>query len=495
MSPGRRTTYPQVTAARREEDLEARELLDEPLEAASWSAVVETLKLRLSPHTFRTYVGAARVHSSAPGILRLGYPTRFLIDMVRDHYRAIFEEELLSVANRHVTIELEMYEPPPALASPSPAAPVVLSPAQQPQRPAPVFVQPAGPGEPPASRRAANGLDSRYSFESFVVGQSNQFAHAACRAVAESPGRIYNPLFIWGGVGLGKTHLMQAVGNKAVADRPGLQVLYTSSEQFTNELISAIQNKRMNEFRRRYRECDLLLIDDVQFLARKPATEEEFFHTFNALHQQNKQIIVTSDTVPHEIDNMEERLRSRFQSGLIADVQPPEMETRMAILKAKALVMRLDLQDEVALFLATHIRQNVRELEGSLTRIAAFGSLMSGPLTIEVCKDVLKSILVNKGQRVDAEQIIKHCAEYFRVSVADIKGPVRKKQLARARQAAMFLARKLTGASYPELGEKFGGKDHSTVINAVQRVPELMAEDDDFRKSVETLERELGAAM
>jgi chromosomal replication initiator protein len=485
MSPVRHTAYPQAAEAPLAEELVADALLQEPLEEQSWSAVVETLQERLSAHTFRTYVAVARVHSSAPGVLRLAYPTRFLIDLVRDHYRSLFEEELLAVANRRISIELEMYEPAPAIAlEVVPAAP---SEEGAPPKALAVHVEARRPGEPPPSRRSANGLDSRYTFESFVVGTSNQFAHAACKGVADAPGTTYNPLFIYGGVGLGKTHLMQAVGNKACADRPGIQVLYTTSEQFTNDLITAIQNKRMHEFRKRYRECDILLIDDVQFLAKKPATEEEFFHTFEALHQQK--------TVPHEIDNMEERLRSRFQSGLIADVQPPEMETRIAILKSKAQAMNLELYDEVALFLATHIRQNVRELEGCLTRIAAFGSLVRQPLSVEVCKDVLKSVLVNKGQKVDVEQIIKHCAEHFHVSVQDIKGPVRKKQLARARQAAMFLSRKLTGSSYPELGDKFGGKDHSTVINAVQRVPELMAEDDDFRKSVEVLERELSAAM
>jgi chromosomal replication initiator protein len=471
-------------------------LLDGPVEEEAWNAVSQTLRERLSAHTFRTYVGVAHVLGSRPGVLRLGYPTHFMVDVVRDHYKAEFEKELLAVANRRVVIELEMYEPPPAV---KPAVALVSrEPASVPDtvkvRHVPLPLEAVAPGEPPTSRRSVNGLDSRYTFDAFVVGGSNQFAHAACKAVADAPGRNYNPLFIWGGVGLGKTHLMQAVGNKALADKPGLQVLYTSAEEFTNQLVTSIQHKRMHEFRRRYRECDILLIDDIQFVAGKSATEEEFFHTFNALQQQKKQIIVTSDTVPQGIDGMEERLRSRFQSGLIADVQPPEMETRIAILKTKAQAMRLNLEDEVALFLATHIRQNVRELEGSLTRIAAFANLMRGPLTVEVCKDVLKTILHNKGEKVGVEQIIKHCAERFGVTVADIKGPVRKKQLARARHTAMYLSRKLTDASFPELGEKFGGKDHSTVINAVQRVPELMAEDSDFRKTVETLERELDAA-
>jgi chromosomal replication initiator protein len=498
MSPNFPTTYPQADEAA----LEAQAHLDERLEVAAWRAVGETLSQRLSGHTYRTYVASARVLSSDVGLLRLGYATRFMLDMVRDHYRPLFEEELLRVANRRVAVELEIAEPLPEDPSAPPVLVEHLAPALL-SRPATaiapvrarVTVEPSGPGEPPPSRRGANGIDSKYTFESFVVGASNQFASAACKAVADGPGRTYNPLFLWGGSGLGKTHLMQAVGNKALADRPGLNIIYTSSEQFTNELITGIQTNKMHEFRRRYRECDLLLVDDVQFLAGKKATEEEFFHTFNALHSQNKQIIISSDTVPHEIDDMEERLRSRFQWGLIADVQPPEMETRVAILKTKAASMRLQLADDVTTFLATHIRQNVRELEGSLTRIAAFANLMKGPLTVDVCKDVLRSLLSNRGEKLDCEQVIKVCSEHFKVTVAEIKGPSRTKHLARARQAAMFLSRRLTGASFPEIGKRFGKKDHSTVIHAVQRVPELMAEDMDFRKSVETLERALSRSL
>lgn len=464
------------------------ELLGEALESAAWGAVRDTLETRLSGHTFRTYVASARVLSTATGILRLGYSNRFLIDMVRDHYRATFEEELLQVANRRIAVELELDETQAIAPAPAPAKAKAKSPAAAPARP---VVEPLGPGEPPPQQRIQGGLDTRYTFESFVTGTSNHFAHAACQAVSAQPGKLYSPLFLWGGSGLGKTHLMQAVGHEVVRHDPRKQVLYATSEQFTNELIAAIQTRRMNEFRRRYREVDVLLIDDVQFLARKPATEEEFFHTFNALHQAGKQIIVSSDTPPQDIDHLEERLRSRFRMGLVADIQAPDMDTRVAILKAKSRAMSVELPQDVAVFLASHVRQNVRELEGALLRITAYANLMRGPLTVDVCREVLRSLLVNQGRKVDTDLIIKRCAEHFRVTIADIKGRVRKKQIVRARQAAMYLARRLTKSSYPELGGQFGGKDHSTVINAVKRVPQIMAEDEDFRASVESLEREM----
>ncbi len=499
------TTYPQAGDPAATDPMatgddaapEAERQLGESLERAGWTAVVETLKRRWSAHTFRTYVAPAVVVDVRPGALRLGYGSDFMVDQVRDYYRGHFEGELLRVCNRRVTVELTVVKTEAAPEPPGPPPPpsLELVSADEPpgRRPSPkdrgqLRVDPVAPGEPPVGRRGPSGLESRYTLDNFVVGTSNEFAHAACKAVAGNPGRTYNPLFLYGGVGLGKTHLMQAVGNKVLADRPNAVVLYTSCEQFTNDMVASLQSNRMLEFRRRYRECDLLLIDDVQFLAKKVATQEEFFHTFNVLHAKGSQIIVSSDTVPNELNGMEERLRSRFQWGLIADVQPPEMETRLAILRSKAEAMRLSLADDVAQFLAVHIRQNVRELEGSLVRIAAFSSLMKGPITLEVCREVLRSVLVNRGEKVDGEQIIKVCAERFGVTAAEIKGRVRTKHLARARQAAMYLTRIVTKASFPEIGRKFGGKDHSTVINACDRVRELMAADPDFRKAVEALE-------
>jgi chromosomal replication initiator protein len=464
------------------------ELLGEPLEQAAWRAVAETLAARMSPHAYRTYVAAARIQGSGVGLLRLSYTSQFLIEWVRENYGPTLEDELHRVCGRRVRIEYVEREPEPAPPAVAPPAPEARSPAA---RAASERVpDPVGVGEPPQGRRLSQGLDARYSLDTFVVGKSNQFAYAACKAVADTPGRVYNPLFLCGGVGLGKTHLMQAVGNKVLADRPDARIIYTSSEQFTNDLIGALQNKKMHEFRRKYRECDLLLIDDVQFLAGKPATEEEFFHTFNALYAQDKQIIVSSDTVPNDLKGMEERLRSRFQWGLIADVQPPELETRVAILMSKAAQMGLALPDDVARFLGVHVRQNVRELEGSLTRIAAFANLTRGPITVDLCKDVLRTVLVNRGEKVGVEQITKACADHFKVTVADIKGPRRTQQVARARQVAMYLTRQVAKLSFPEIGRQFGGRDHSTVINNCDRVVELMA-DPDFHKSVETLERQL----
>jgi chromosomal replication initiator protein len=293
-------------------------------------------------------------------------------------------------------------------------------------------------------------------------------------------------------VGLGKTHLVHAVGNHAIKNNPSCNVLYLSSEAFTNDLIHALEQHKMPEFRARYRErCDILLLDDIQFLGNKKQTMEEFFHTFNALHEAGKQIFVTSDKLPNEIEGFEERLRSRFQWGLIADIQPPEVETRVAILKKKAATDGIVLPDDVALFLGTHIRSNVRELEGTLIRLAAFASLTGAALTIELAKDVLKNVLVVRGDKPDVEAIVKVVAEQFQVKPGDIKGDRRQQSIARARQVAMYLTRKITNLSYPQIGEKFGGKDHSTVINADQRVAQLMEEDAELRATVESLLRRL----
>lgn len=476
-----------VTAEDEQIARSAADLLEEPLEIAAWKAVADNLRERLAAHTFKIFVAPAQVLSSRHGILRLGYEGKFFVNMVRDYYLATFEEELLAVANRKISVELEAL---PESQKPQ-AAPAVQPKAEAKAPQKKVLPEPLGPGEPPASRRLSNGLETRYSFDSYVKGEGSEFAFAACKAVADAPGKAYNPLFLWGGVGLGKTHLLQAIGHQVLSNDPKAQILYVSSERFTNDVVQALQQKRMGELRKRYRECDVLLLDDVHFLASKPATVEEFLHTFNALVSHGKQVVVTSDAPPQAISRLDPKLQSRLMAGLVADIRPPEIETRIAIVRSKAEAMRLRLQDDVLAFLATNVRQNVRELEGCLTRVAAFANLMKSPVSVDLCREVLKGLLVPKTQSADLETIVKRCAEFFGVSVADIRGPVRKKQIARARQAAMFLGRRLTKLSYPELGERFGGKDHSTVINAVKRVPELMAQDEDFRLNVESLEREL----
>jgi chromosomal replication initiator protein len=446
-----------------------------------WTRAIDHLKGRLSRHTFQTYFEPIRPVSLIADELTLAHSSKFMIDWVRDNLLDVLLQDLEAQHGQKCGVKFVVRERP--VQDEVGEAPAV------PDR-APVTNPP--PSDPPPARQLQINL--KYTFDSFVVGPSNQFAVAACTAVANSPGKAYNPLFLYGGVGLGKTHLVHAVGNHALKQNPNCHVVYLSSEAFTNDLIHALEQHRMPEFRARYREkCDVLLLDDIQFLSNKKQTMEEFFHTFNALHEAGKQIFVTSDKLPNEIEGFEERLRSRFQWGLIADIQPPEVETRVAILKKKAATDHIALPDDVALFLGSHIRSNVRELEGSLIRLSAFASLTGAALTVELAQEVLKNILVVRGDKPDVETIIKVSAEAMQVKPQDIKGDRRQQNIARARQVAMYLTRKITGLSYPVIGEKFGGKDHSTVINAEQRIEQLMGEEPDLAKTVESLLRRLNS--
>ncbi|MBS2025322.1 MAG: chromosomal replication initiator protein DnaA [Deltaproteobacteria bacterium] len=444
-----------------------------------WRRTVERLRGRLSRHTFQTYFEPIRAHALSADTLVLSHSSRFMIDWVRDNLLDILVADVESEASAPLKVDFIVREREDLHSHEAPAP--VVQPLPQPMR-----------IEPPPATRPLN-INPKYTFDSFVVGPSNQFAVAACTAVANAPGKHYNPLFLYGGVGLGKTHLVHAVGNHALKTNPHCQVVYLSSEAFTNDLIHALEQHRMPEFRARYREkCDVLLLDDIQFLGNKKQTMEEFFHTFNALHEAGKQIFVTSDKLPSEIEGFEERLRSRFQWGLIADIQQPEVETRVAILKRKANQDGIALTDDVALFLGTHIRSNVRELEGSLIRLSAFASLTHTAITVELARDVLKNVLVVRGDKPDVDAIIKIVSEAMQVKPHDIKGDRRQQGIARARQVAMYLTRKVTALSFPAIGERFGGKDHSTVINAVERVEELMQEDQELRSTVESLHRRLG---
>ena len=447
-----------------------------------WTRAIHRLKGRLSRHTFQTYFEPIKPVSLEGDELTLAHSSRFMIDWVRDNLLDVLLQDLEAQHGRKCGVKFVVRERAPG----EEVAEAAMVPESRPVTSPP-------PSEPPPSSRQLQ-INPKYTFDSFVVGPSNQFAVAACTAVANSPGKAYNPLFLYGGVGLGKTHLVHAVGNHALRQNANCHVVYLSSESFTNDLIHALEQHRMPEFRARYREkCDILLLDDIQFLSNKKQTMEEFFHTFNALHEGGKQIFVTSDKLPTEIDGFEERLRSRFQWGLIADIQPPEVETRVAILKKKAATDHIALPDDVALFLGSHIRSNVRELEGSLIRLAAFASLTGAALTVELAQDVLKNILVVRGDKPDVETIIKVVAEAMQVKPQDIKGDRRQQNIARARQVAMYLTRHITGLSYPVIGEKFGGKDHSTVINAEQRIDELMSEDPDLSKTVQSLLRRLNS--
>jgi chromosomal replication initiator protein len=327
-------------------------------------------------------------------------------------------------------------------------------------------------------------LNPKYTFDRFVVASCNQFAHAAALAVAESPSKVYNPLFIYGGVGLGKTHLMQAVGHKIKAIDRRVRLNYVSSEKFTNEVINAIRYDRTLALREKYRSVDILLIDDIQFISGKEATQEEFFHTFNALYDAQKQIVLSSDSLPKEIPLLQERLQSRFESGLIADIQPPDLETKVAILKKKAESENFEMPDNVAFYIASKIKSNVRELEGSLVRLMAFSSLRGEKASLSMAQEVLKHILKSQEKHISIEQIQRRVAEYFGLKVSALKSKNNAKVIARPRQMGMYLCRQLTGASFPEIGREFGGKHHTTVLHSVKKVEALRSTNKDFNNII-----------
>jgi chromosomal replication initiator protein len=333
---------------------------------------------------------------------------------------------------------------------------------------------------PPAAVGGSAGLNPRYTFDTFIVGSSNQFAHAACRAVAEAPSRSYNPLFIYGGVGLGKTHLMHAVGQYVLQHDRNLKLTYISSERFMNEMINAVRYDRVIDFRERYRTVDVLLVDDIQFLAGKEGTQTEFFHTFNALYDSQKQIVISSDCPPHEIPSLEERLRSRFEWGLIADIGSPDLETKIAILKKKADAETIPLPDNVAIYIASKIKSNIRELEGSLIRLIAYASLTGQELSLPLAQEVLRNIIDHDEKAVTIEVIQKHVADYYNLKLGELKSRNNSKSVAKPRQIAMYLCKSLTHASLPEIGRSFGGKHHSTVIHSIRKVEEFRKKDGDF---------------
>ena len=329
-------------------------------------------------------------------------------------------------------------------------------------------------------------FDPRYRFSSFVVGKSNEFCHAAAKAVAEAPSNRYNPLFLYGGVGLGKTHLMHAIGQEIIDQNPALRVIYIQTEQFVNELINSIRFDRMDQFRERYRTIDVLLIDDIQFIANKERTQEEFFHTFNTLYTSQKQIILSSDSSPRNIPTLEERLRSRFEMGLIADIQPPELETKVAILRRRADLEGIDMPDAVADFIAHHVRSNIRELEGMLNRVVAFSSLTGRPISLELAKETLKDILPQE-RSVTPSDIVKYVARHYGLKVSEIKSKNNSKHVAFPRQVAMYLCKHLTPLSFPDIGKQFNGKHHSTVMYSVEKITSLREKDDDVDRTVRDL--------
>jgi len=430
-----------------------------------WTRVLDAAGRRLPPAVVDSWIRPCRLLAVEGDHLRIGAPNRFSRDWLVQHHL----ETLLTAAQEcvggqpRVSIVVDDSAPAPAPIAPAPT-----------------------PVAPPVTGRL-EGLNPRYTFDSFVVGSSNQFAQAACQAVAELPSRAYNPLFIYGGVGLGKTHLLHAVGHQTNRLFPTMSVVYLSSERFTNELINAIRYDRTAEFRARYRNIDLLLIDDIQFISGKERTQEEFFHTFNDLYESRKQIIVSSDCSPKDIPEIEERLRSRFEWGLIADIQAPDFETRVAILRKKAALERVRLDDDVAFLIGSRIKSNIRELEGSLTRMIAFCALTGREMSVDLAQEVLADLWGEEEKVITIDQVQRKVSEFFGVKVSDLKAKNRTKAVAFPRQVAMYLARHLTHASLAEVGRAFGGKDHTTVLHAVDKIQTLLQEDPKLRKTIDGL--------
>jgi len=432
-----------------------------------WTKTLDTLRQEGKTYAL-TWLEKMRPLAVNERALVLGVPDRFYRDWVDDHYRSLLETTLSSLGDGPGLVEYEVVEEPTSMEK-LPAVPAVTALPARPSR-----------------------LNERFTFETYVVGESNQLPAAAAEAVAESPGRCYNPLFIYGGTGLGKTHLLHAIGNEIFGRDQTARVVYRSSEDFTNEYVEAVRDHRMPEFRRRYREqCDVLLIDDIQFLGKREETQKEFFYTFNALHEMSKAIVLTSDAVPAEIPGLEDRLRSRFTMGLLTDIQEPNYETRIAILKKKAEQERLDLPDRVCHYIARHVQRNVRELEGALVKIAATHSLSHQPITEDFAAQVLRDILPSQ-RPLDVENIQREVARYFKVAVEELKQDRRTRQLAHARAVAMYLSRKLTRSSFPEIAAHFN-KDHSTVISAVRKVESGREVDPAVKKQLDDLEGKLGA--
>lgn len=457
-----------------------------------WDQVLSRIEDQVGRHSFSTWFKPTTLLADAGQTLSIRVPNLLFVEWLPKHYSVVLAEAMREVGRPDAKLVFVPDGAGGAAQAGGAAAsgggnPLGL-PAQSETQGNPEGLAPevqVTNSEPEPLR--AGSLIPRYTFDTFIVGPSNQFAHAACRAVAETPSRSYNPLFIHGGVGLGKTHLMHAIGHYVVQHHPGLVLTYISSERFMNEMINAVRFDRILDFRSRYRSVDVLLVDDIQFVSGKEGTQNEFFHTFNALHDAQKQIVISSDRPPHEIPALEERLRSRFEWGLIADIQSPDLETKVAILKKKAEGEALQLPDHVAMYMATRIKSNIRELEGSLIRLIAYASLTSKPLTIELAQDVLRNVIDHDEKAVTIEQIQKFVAEYYQMKPAEIRSRNNSKSVAMPRQIAMYLCKALTHASLPEIGRSFGGKHHSTVIHSIKKVEEMRKKTPEFDQQVKNL--------
>jgi chromosomal replication initiator protein len=455
-----------------------------------WDEILARIETKLNRHSFYTWFKPTALVREVGDELTVRVPNLLFCDWLPKHYTGLINEALSEIERPLISIAFVAQATQNELPTTAEAVP-------------PIGIEEAeeaegsglddGPSYAPAYSGVAYdggtpvGLNPRYTFDTFVVGASNQFAEAASRAVAEAPSRSYNPLYIYGGVGLGKTHLMHAIGHYVLRQNPQFKLTYISTERFMNEMINAVKNDRLLDFRGRYRSVDVLLVDDIQFLAGKEGTQTEFFHTFNALYDAQKQIVLSSDCPPNEILSLEERLRSRFEWGLIADIQPPDLETKVAILKKKADAESVPLPDNVAIYIAEKIKSNIRELEGSLIRLVAFASLSGRDVTIDLAQEVLKNVIGQDDRAVTIDMIQKSVADYYQLKVADLRSRNNSKSVATPRQIAMYLCKALTHASLPEIGRSFGGKHHSTVIHSIRKIEALRKKDRDFNSVINTL--------
>ena len=433
-----------------------------------WDQILTRIETKVNRHSFYTWFKPTSFISEDAASITVRVPNNLFREWLTKHYSGVLAESLVEVKRPLFVVNF-------VSDAQGDQASIALSPDEA------AALQVA---TPPVPLTTNAGLNPRYTFDTFIVGSSNQFAHAASRAVAEAPSRSYNPLFIYGGVGLGKTHLMHAVGHYVLQHDRNLKLTYISSERFMNEMINAVRYDRIIDFRERYRSVDVLLVDDIQFLAGKEGTQTEFFHTFNALYDSQKQIVLSSDCPPHEIPALEERLRSRFEWGLIADIQSPDLETKVAILKKKAEAEAVPLADDVAIYIAGRIKSNIRELEGSLIRLVAYASLTGQEMSLSLAQEVLRNILDHEEKAVTIEIIQKYVADYYNLKMADLKSRNNSKSVAMPRQIAMYLCKSLTHSSLPEIGRSFGGKHHSTVIHSIRKVEDMRKKDSDFNNLI-----------
>lgn len=440
-----------------------------------WSQALARIEKRLSKPSYETWLTSTEAVDFRNQTLIVSAPNEFFRDWLASRYADLVREVLQEITGESIGIQFVSRESLNEIDEQN------ETPSDKNQS-LETFQQDTSHGM----------LNERYTFDTFVIGSGNRFAHAASLAVAEAPAKAYNPLFIYGGVGLGKTHLMHAIGHYVLDHTPESTVVYLSSEKFTNEFINAIRDNKADDFRNKYRNVDVLLIDDIQFLAGKEQTQEEFFHTFNTLHEDRKQIVISSDRPPKEIPTLEDRLRSRFEWGLITDIQPPDLETRIAILRKKAFADKLDIPEDVLAFIADRIDTNIRELEGALIRVVAYGALMKQPIDRELAAEALKEILGDiRPRTIGISDIQRIVGSYYRVSIADLISKRRTRNIAFPRQIAMYLCRELTDASLPKIGEAFGGRDHTTVIHAHEKIGKMLQDDSELRQAIDELKKRI----